>query len=356
MTEKDNTLDQMDPDAGDYFGVPCTPEQARLVLVSVPWDVTAPTEAMLSYAPDAIIEVSERMDPYDPISPDEWKKGFATDDVDYTLQERSQQLRADVERLRAHTSKGGSGLGGIMAPLTDDYYARRQRRVEEGCRDMVAAVREVSRRWLRRDKVVGLVGGDHSTPQGLIEALAEREEGLGILHMDARCRLKARYEGFEHSCESLMYNVLKGVGGVGRVVQVAQRDFSATEHRVARESERIVLYDTDRIASMRYDGASWRQVCDTIVAELPQAVYVDFDVSALSIENCPHSPWAAPGGMRFDEALYMINRVVESGRRIVGFDVVGVVPRVDDYVDAQVAARMLYRLCGMALRSQKSND
>ena len=67
----------------------------------------------------------------------------------------------------------------------------------------------------------------------------------------------------------------------------------------------------------------------------------------------PHSPYAAPGGLRFDEALYMINRVVESGRRIAGFDVAGVVPKVEDYVDAAVAARMLYRLCGMALRSQK---
>lgn len=352
MAEKDNMLDHMDPDTGDYFGVPCMPEQAQLVLISVPWDATAPAGALSSYAPDAIIEVSERMDPYDPISPDEWKKGFATADVDYTLQERSQQLRSDVEKLRSYAVSGG----GIMKPLADDYYSRRQRRVEDGCRDMVAAVRREAGAWLRQGKVVGLVGGDHSTPQGLIEALAEREEGLGILHMDARCRLKARSEGFEYSCESLMYNVLKGVPGVRRVVQVAQRDFSATEHRVARESDRIVLYDTDRIASMRFGGASWRDVCDAIVAELPQTVYVDFDISVLSIENCPHSPYAAPGGMRFDEALYMVNRVVESGRRIAGFDVAGVVPKVEDYVDAEVAARMLYRLCGMALRSQKRND
>lgn len=349
MAELDNTLNQMDPDAGDYFGVPSSPEQSQLVLVSVPWDATAPAGAVASYAPDAIIEVSARMDPYDPISPDEWKNGFATDDVDYTLQDRSQLLRSDVEKLRSYAASGGS----IMGQLADDYYARRQRRVDDGCRDMVASVRAVSAGWLRQGKVVGLVGGDHSTPQGLIEALAAREPGIGILHMDARCRLKARCEGFEYSCESLMYNVLKNVEGIGRVVQVSQRDFSATEHRVARESERIALYDTDRLASMRFDGASWREVCDAIVSELPSTVYVDFDISALSIENCPHSPYAAPGGLRFDEALYMINRVVESGRRIAGFDVAGVVPKVEDYVDAAVAARMLYRLCGMALRSQK---
>ena len=210
MAELDNTLNQMDPDAGDYFGVPSSPEQSQLVLVSVPWDATAPAGAVASYAPDAIIEVSARMDPYDPISPDEWKKGFATDDVDYTLQDRSQLLRSDVEKLRSYAASGGS----IMGQLADDYYARRQRRVDDGCRDMVASVRAVSAGWLRQGKVVGLVGGDHSTPQGLIEALAAREPGIGILHMDARCRLKARCEGFEYSCESLMYNVLKNVEGI----------------------------------------------------------------------------------------------------------------------------------------------
>lgn len=121
MAELDNTLNQMDPDAGDYFGVPSSPEQSQLVLVSVPWDATAPAGAVASYAPDAIIEVSARMDPYDPISPDEWKKGFATDDVDYTLQDRSQLLRSDVEKLRSYAASGGS----IMGQLADDYYARR---------------------------------------------------------------------------------------------------------------------------------------------------------------------------------------------------------------------------------------
>ena len=40
-----NTLDTFDPngvglDNGAYFGLPFTPDEARLVLISAPWDVT----------------------------------------------------------------------------------------------------------------------------------------------------------------------------------------------------------------------------------------------------------------------------------------------------------------------------
>ena len=64
-------IEAADPDNGTYFGMPCRPESAALVLVSAPWDATAPEGSSSSYAPDAMIEESMRMDLYDPLSPDE---------------------------------------------------------------------------------------------------------------------------------------------------------------------------------------------------------------------------------------------------------------------------------------------
>ena len=66
-----------------------------------------------------------------------------------------------------------------------------------------------ARQWLSQGKVVGLVGGDHSTPYGLIRAVAEKEGSLGILHIDAHCDLREAYEGFEFSHASIMFNVLR---------------------------------------------------------------------------------------------------------------------------------------------------
>lgn len=91
--------------------------------------------------------------------------------------------------------------------------------------------------------MVGLVGGDHSTPLGLIRALAEREPGMGVLHLDAHCDLRRAYEGFDYSHASIMYNVLQEAPGVAKIVQVGQRDYSEEEYRLALSSPRIELFD-----------------------------------------------------------------------------------------------------------------
>ena len=125
-------IEAADPDNGTYFGMPCRPESAALVLVSAPWDATAPEGSSSSYAPDAMIEESMRMDLYDPLSPDEWRKGIATADIDYTIQEISQNLRQDVERLRAREEKGGGILfscqdGSPFRRLGQVYHVRPQK-------------------------------------------------------------------------------------------------------------------------------------------------------------------------------------------------------------------------------------
>ena len=77
------------------------------------------------------------------------------------------------------------------------------------------------------------------------------------------------------------------------------------------------------------------------------------DIDSLSIEYCPHTGTPVVGGLTFNEAVYLMDKVAKSGREIVGFDVVEVVPRMDDKIDAMVGARMLYKMCGIALKSSK---
>ncbi len=340
-----------DPDNGTYFGMPCSPEDAALVLVSAPWDATAPEGSSSSYAPDAVIEESMHMDLYDPLSPDEWRKGIATADIDYTIQEISHNLRQDVERLRSREEKGG----GLMGGLTEDYYARKQRRMDEECRAMNENIRSQTGEWFGKGKIVGLVGGDQSTVYGALQAAAEFEKGIGVLHIDARCRMKSRNEGFGHSCASVFVDAAESVEGLGPIVHAGVRDFSATEHRMIRESERMTMFDDSRMAQMGFEGSTWRQICDAVVAELPATVFVDLDISALSPDNCPHSPEAEAGGLGFSQTIYLLDRVAASGRRIAGFALTGVSPASGGSIDAKIGARLLYRMCGMALRSQNNH-
>ena len=125
----------------------------------------------------------------------------------------------------AHLEGGGSP--------EDDYVVRKVRRINEGCRAMNANIGAQAARWLDAGKTVGLVGGDHSTPYGLIRALGDRHGEFGILHIDAHCDLRDAYEGFEFSHASIMFNVLRDVPSVKKIAQVAVRDFSGTEAALA---------------------------------------------------------------------------------------------------------------------------
>ena len=165
------------------------------MIVSAPWDVTVSYGAGTAYAPDAIIEASTQLDFHEPLAPGAWRRGIATADVDYSLLDESQRLRGDAAKVIDHLEGGGSP--------EDDYVVRKICRVNEGCAAMNANIGAQAARWLDAGKLVGLVGGDHSTPYGLIRALGERHAEFGILHIDAHCDLRDAYEGFEFSHASI---------------------------------------------------------------------------------------------------------------------------------------------------------
>lgn len=339
-----------DPDGvgvgnGAYFGLPFEPEAARLVLISAPWDVTVSYGAGTAYGPDAVIEASTQLDFHDPLAPGAWRRGIATADVDYSLLEQSQRLRSDAERVIDHLEGGGSP--------DDDYVVRKLRRVNEGCAAMNANIESQAARWLDAGKIVGLVGGDHSTPYGLVRALGARHTSFGILHLDAHCDLRDAYEGFAFSHASIMYNILRDVPQVVRIAQVGVRDFSEGEAALAAAQERIATFDDLSLAEAAFRGETWETQCRRIVESLPGEVYVSFDIDALTFENCPHTGTPVSGGLTFNQAVWLLATLVRSGRRIIGFDMVEVAPAGDERIDAITGARVLWKLCGQTLLSDE---
>lgn len=341
-------LKAFDPDGvgvdnGAYFGLPFDPETARLVLVSAPWDVTVSYGAGTACAPDAIIEASTQLDFHEPLAPGLWHRGIATADVDCALKKESQRLRVDAQKVIVHLEGGGSP--------EDDLVARMVRRINKGCRAMNENIGAQAARWLDDGKIVGLVGGDHSTPYGLIRALGDRHEGFGILHIDAHCDLRDAYEGFEFSHASIMFNVLRDVPAVRRIAQVAVRDFSEGEAALAASSDRIATFDDLSLAAAMFRGETWDALCRRIVETLPQEVYVSFDIDGLTFENCPNTGTPVCGGLTFNQAVWLLDTLVRSGRRIIGFDVVEVTPAPEGRIDAITGARVLWKLCNLTLKS-----
>lgn len=330
-------------DNGTYFGLPFVPETAALVLISVPWDVTVSYGAGTVNGPDAIREASTQLDFHEPLAPDVWRRGIATAQMDAGLMKESQRLRGDAEKVIARLEEGGNS--------EDEYVQRRVERINGACFAMNDNVEAQASTWLDQERIVGLVGGDHSTPYGLISALGKRHGAFGILHIDAHCDLREAYEGFEFSHASIMFNVLRDVKSVTKITQVGVRDFSAGEAMLAASTERIATFDDLSLAGAQFRGETWDALCQKIVDTLPQEVYVSFDIDGLSFDNCPHTGTPVSGGLSFNQAVWLLDTLVRSGRRIIGFDVVEVSPAPDERIDAITGARVLWKLSNLTLKS-----
>ncbi|MDR0955060.1 MAG: agmatinase family protein [Rikenellaceae bacterium] len=326
---------------GNYFALPFTPEEAALVLLSVPWDVTTSYRPGAAKGPEAILEASPQLDLYDFDNPGGWRKGIGTLEIDPSIRSTSRKLREEAEKVIIHLEAGG-------AP-EEEYAARKLARINQASRQLNESIYKESLRHLQAGKRVGVVGGDHSVPFGLIRAVAEQEEEIGILQIDAHADLRKAYEGFEHSHASIMYNALEQIGGVRRLTAVALRDLSEEEVPRIADDRRITPFFNHKLAENRFAGVTWGEQCRRIIETLPAKVYVSFDIDGLTPENCPHTGTPVPGGITFDEAVYLLASIPRSGRQIVGFDLCEVVPGGESEWDANVGARVLYKLCNLIL-------
>ena len=223
------------------------------------------------------------------------------------------------------------------------------------CERMNEEVYRTTREWLAKGKRVGVLGGDHSVPFGSIRAHAEKYPGLGLLHLDAHADLRDAYEGFEWSHASIMHNVATRLPDVGRIVQFGIRDFCEEEFDFIQQSAgRLRTFYDAQCKAQQLDGRTWTRIVDEAVAELPQQVFISFDIDGLDPVLCPHTGTPVPGGLSFAEANALIAAVVRSGRTIVGFDLNEVAPGPEgDEWDGNVGARLLYKLIGWTLKSQQ---
>ncbi|WP_394834022.1 agmatinase family protein [Pendulispora rubella] len=332
------------PADSGVFGLSDTPEEAGVVLIPVPWDVTTSYRAGTHKGPQAILEASRQVDLFDIETGRPYEAKIAMLDEREEIRAWNGDARVDAEAIIAEGGRVDPG-----SPL-----AERLAKVNAVSRRVNDAVYETARHWIARKKIVGLVGGDHSTPYGTIRAHAEAYPGLGILHVDAHADLRHAYEGFEYSHASIMESVTREIPGVARLVQVGIRDLCEEEHdRITASNGKIrTFYDVDLAASRRRG-----QIDDhfaRIARELPDDVYVSFDIDGLDPVLCPNTGTPVPGGLAFHEASALLRAVVEAKKRIVGFDLNEVAPSPDsdDEWDGNVGARILYKMIGWTLKSR----
>ena len=188
-----------------------------------------------------------------------------------------------------------------------------------------------------------IVSSSKQLEAGYLKALKKHYGSFGILHIDAHMDLRTAYEGFTYSHASIMYNVIQELD-INQVTQVGIRDFCKEENHFAHEKG-IHVFDDSHLKKALFEGETWKSIVNNIIQTLPNLVYISFDIDGLNPELCPNTGTPVPGGLSFEQSMYLIEQLAKSGKRIIGADLVEVTPSEDEW-DANVGARVLYHLLG----------
>lgn len=342
-------LTQFDPNSvgnpnNNIFGLPFSEEEARLVLIPIPWEVTVSYKAGTARAPEHLFRSSLQIDIFDPDIRDGWKKGFFMRQPDKKILLKSDYLRKEAELYINYISQG---------EIIDKnkFMCKTLKEVNEGSLFLNKWVYDQTSELLDNDKLVGIIGGDHSSPLGFMKAIAEKHGDFGILQIDAHCDLRESYEGFNHSHASIMYNALKDIPQITRLVQVGVRDYSESEWQYITNSEnRVTTYFDKDLKEAQFEGKTWKEQADEIINQLPPKVYLSFDIDGLDPKLCPNTGTPVQGGFETEQIFYLIKRLIASGRKLIGFDLSEVGISNNEW-DENVGARVLFKLCHFMVAS-----
>ncbi|MGZ3852553.1 MAG: agmatinase family protein [Flavisolibacter sp.] len=328
----------------NVFGLPFSEEDARLVVLPVPWEVTVSFGSGTARSAEQIMKASLQVDLLDADIADGWRQGFFLKEADRKVLLKSDYLRKEAELYIDYISKGD-------AVENNQFMCKTLKEVNEGGHFLNSWVYQQTKYLLDKNKIVGVLGGDHSTPLGFMKAIGEKHGEFGILQIDAHCDLRESYEGFVYSHASIMYNALKEIPQLRKLVQVGVRDYSESEQNFIRQnSDRVRTYFEKEIREREFEGESFRQIAQEIVQQLPDQVYISFDIDGLDPKLCPNTGTPVPGGFETEQVFYLFKQILKAGKRIVGFDLSEVSTSENGW-DANVGARVLFKLCNLIVQS-----
>ena len=327
------------------YGLPFREHEAKVVYLPIPWDVTTSYQAGTSKGPEAILRASEQIDFFD---------------LDYVnAYEVGLFMKKESSKIKK-MNKEGRSLAKKIIDADESTVAKSKvlqsclKKVNNFCEALNDEVYKMAKSCLAQNQIPVVIGGDHATPFGAIKAYSEKYDNFGILHFDAHSDTRIRYMGFENSHASIMYNVMEKISGVTKLVQVGIRDFCEQEFNYTNTNPKIKVYFDQKIAERKLAGEAFEKIAREIVNQLPQNVYISFDIDGLDPRFCPHTGTPVPGGLDYSEIILIINELIKSKRTLVGFDLVEVAPSTkdkNDEWDANVGMRLLYKMTSASLSS-----
>lgn len=331
-------MEKFDPNGvgvkGSLFGLPYTVDDADIVVLPVPWDVTVSYAAGTAKGPEAILEASSQIDYYLLNEKNTWQTKVAMSDIPEVWETLGFELRLKAEQYIAWLEEGSPEA---QRELKLGFLQEINQETEQ----LMDYVQQETAYYHNEGKKTILLGGDHSTPLGHILEIIQREsEPVGILQIDAHADLREAYEGFPFSHASIMWNVLKQLDQI-KLVQLGIRDLCEAEAEMIQTDDRITCFYNQRIQERLFNGEYWSILCKEVINSLPEKVYISIDIDGLEPQYCPNTGTPVPGGISFDHLVFLLHELIKAGKEVIGADLVEV--GAEEW-DANVGARVLWQL------------
>lgn len=266
--------------------------KSKVVILPCPYEATACYQKGTKNGPRAVIEASEHLEMFD------------------------EELKSETFRIGLFTSE--------ELPISDLKPA-----------DMIKTVKEEVLEVFKAEKTPVVIGGEHSVSIGAVDAASSFHKDLTVLHFDAHHDLRDEYEGdkYSHACTARRFLEYCPVTQVGtRSLSKDEQDFINTN---PQNLKTIDVYDI-------LDSAVWKE---TVIRSLSDNVYISLDMDVFDPSIMPSVGTPEPGGIGWYELIELL-RMVAKNKKIVGFDIVELMPISGVIAPDFLTAKLIYRLLG----------
>lgn len=270
----------------NYAGIPdkyARIDEAKVVLIPVPYDGTSSWQKGADKGPDAFLEASANMELYD-------------------IETRSEVYKKGIY---------------LAPPVTENSSPEK----------MVEAVHKTTKNYIKQDKFVTIFGGEHSVSIGTIRAFNESFEDLTVVQIDAHADLRPEYEGSKCNHACAVYEASKTTN----LIQVGIRSMDVSEVDHMDENQ---VYFADNL---------YEDWMDDAIGQMTPNVFITIDLDAFDPSILPSTGTPEPGGLFFYETLEFLKLMFKK-KNVVGFDIVELCPNENERSSDFLAAKLYYKM------------
>lgn len=264
-------------------------DNAKVVLLPVPYDSTTSYKGGSKYGPDAVILASRELELYD------------------------------------------SELNVVISDKVSILTARGVQPDKSSPEKTVKRVQEVTKIILDAGKFPFILGGEHSISAGSIAAVKKKYPDLTVLQIDAHSDLRESWDEARYSHAAAMRRV-RDLGI--KTVHVGTRATGAEELDYIKK-EKVPIFKAP------FDIKD----VDKVINSLGKNVYITFDVDGLDPSIMPATGTPVPGGLSWNEATALLKAVAQK-KNVVGADVMELAPQQGNHAPDFLVATLVYKMVG----------